>query len=78
MMAQTLRPIHSNRLVVQKRHLFVFRAFVNGHWKETVKAPNAPSIVDYVRDTYPPGTKVTWVIIPRHECPDCDWPSYLR
>lgn len=55
-----------NRLIVRKEGgLFVLRSFKDGHELECVKAVNAQQILDYVRSTWPVGTTIDWVIIPR-------------
>jgi hypothetical protein len=57
---------NSNRLIVRKEGgLFVLRSFRAGQQLETVKAYSAQMTLDYVRGTWPVGTKVQWIIVPR-------------
>ena len=61
-------PPRSNRLIVRKvGGLFELRAFKNGSdTGELVKALDAQMIIDYVRATWPVGTVIDWVILPRN------------
>jgi hypothetical protein len=55
-----------NKLIVRKEGgLFVLRSFRAGQQLETVKAFDAQMIIDYVNATWPVGTKVQWIIVPR-------------